>query len=270
MAFLVFFDTILVPLSVFISIGYHAFLLHNLRNKPFATTIGMNMLKRRSWLKDLNQGDDKKGMLAVQSLRNSLMSTILTATVTILITIAMGALANNAFKANHLLRILLLTTTNSDTSTILNTIFGSQSVRLVIIKYGGATILLLASFFCSSMAIGCLIDACFLINAIDGNYELLAMSPKQVQPFSLSCGYTQRIVERGFMLAIVGNRLLCVTFPLLLWMLGPVAVVVASLGLVFALYALDFITRPPNCPHSSSTTASDGPNASSTTSAAWI
>lgn len=267
---LVFLDTILVPLSLFISIGYHAFLLHNLRHKPFATTIGMNKLKRRSWLKELNQGDEKKGMLAVQSLRNSLMDTILIATVTILITLAMAALANNAFKANDLLRLLLLTTTNSNTSTILNTLFGSQSARLVIIKYGSATILLIASFFCSSMAIGCLIDANFLINAIDGNYELL------VKPFSLSCEYTQRILERGFMLAMVGNRLLCITFPLLLWMIGPVAVVVASLGLVFALYALDFITGRPNCPHSTSTTTStaasggDSSNYQSKANAAWI
>lgn len=50
-----FLDTILVPLSLFITIGYHVYLWHHLKYKPSHTTIGMNMLKRRSWLRELNQ-----------------------------------------------------------------------------------------------------------------------------------------------------------------------------------------------------------------------
>ncbi|PIN21370.1 hypothetical protein CDL12_05915 [Handroanthus impetiginosus] len=213
MGAIVYLDSILVPLSIFFTIGYHAYLWHNLRHKPFVTAIGINMLKRRAWLQELNQGDDKKGMLAVQSLRNTLMFTILTATITILITLSLAALTNNAFKANHIL-------TSSD-------LFGSQSGRIMVLKYGSASIFLVASFLCSSMAVAFLVDANFLINAIG--------------EFSPAGGYTEAVVERGFTLAVVGNRVLCIASPLLLWMFGPLPVAISSLGLVWGLYQLDFV-----------------------------
>jgi len=87
------------------------------------------------------------------------------------------------------------------------------------------------SFLFSSMAIGFLIDANFLMNAY-GEF--------------LSGGYTETILERGFTLALVGSRVLCVAVPLMLWMLGPVPVLVASLLLVFVLHELDFVCKFPH------------------------
>ncbi|XP_071738427.1 uncharacterized protein [Rutidosis leptorrhynchoides] len=72
-------DTILVPLSFFITFGYHAYLWYHFKIKPSATTIGIESIKRKHWLKDMRKGDDKQGTLAVQSLRNTLMSSILVA-----------------------------------------------------------------------------------------------------------------------------------------------------------------------------------------------
>ncbi|XP_059644349.1 uncharacterized protein LOC132286101 [Cornus florida] len=203
-------DTMLVPLSLFLTISYHAYLWHNLKNKPSITTIGMHTLRRRAWLQDLNQGDDKKGMLAVQSLRNTLMDTILTASIAIIIVISLAAITNNTYSASHLLS---------------SPIFGSQSGRIVVLKYGAASLFLLISFLCSSMALGCFIDANFLINAS--------------KEFS-SPGYTRTIVERGFMLSVVGNRMLCITVPLLLWMFGPIPMALSSGALIWGLYELDF------------------------------
>ncbi|CAK9144458.1 unnamed protein product [Ilex paraguariensis] len=205
-------DTILVPLSLFITIGYHAYLWHIFKNKPSLTSIGMDFLVRRAWLQELNQanpdGDEKKGMLAVQSLRNSLMATILTASITILITVSLAALTNNVYNGNHLFS---------------GTFFASHSSRITVLKYGCASLFLLASFLCSSVALGCLVDAIFLINALG--------------EFSLSPEYAQMIFERGFMLATVGSRVLCLTFPLLLWTLGPVPVAnkpsLTSIGMDF-------------------------------------
>ncbi|KAL8038929.1 hypothetical protein ABFX02_10G002900 [Erythranthe guttata] len=211
---IVYLDSVLVPLSLFFTIGYHAYLWHNLRHKPSVTSIGINMLKRRAWLRQLNQGDDKKGMLAVQSLRNTLMFTILTGTVTILVTISLAALTNNAFNANH-----ILTTTE---------LFGSQSGRIMVLKYGSASIFLVASFLCSSMAVGFLVDANFLINAIG--------------EFTPAAGYTEAVVERGFTMAVVGNRVLCVSFPMMMWIFGPLPVALSSLAMVWALYELDFVS----------------------------
>jgi hypothetical protein len=151
-------------------------------------------------------------MLAVQSLRNTLMATILTASIAILVNVALAALSNNAFTASHLLN---------------NPIFGLQSGGILALKFGSASLLLLLSFLCSSMSVGYLIDANFLINASGGE-------------FSSSPGHTHAMFERGFMLALIGNRVLCISFPLLLWMLGPVLVALSSVGLVWGLYELDF------------------------------
>jgi hypothetical protein len=139
------------------------------------------------------------------------MATILTASIAILVNVALAALSNNAYGAAHLLN---------------NPIFGSQSGRILALKFGSASLLLLLSFLCSSMSVGFLIDANFLINA-SGD-------------FSSSPGHTHAVFERGFTLALIGNRVLCITFPLLLWMLGPVLVALSSVGLVWALYELDF------------------------------
>ncbi|XP_052173484.1 uncharacterized protein LOC127788871 [Diospyros lotus] len=213
MGVILYLDTILVPLSLFLTIAYHAFLWHSFKNKPFQTTIGMNTMKRRVWLRELEQGDDKKGMLAVQSLRNTLMFTILTASLSIIMALSMAALANNAFNASSLFR---------------SGFFGSQSGRIMVLKYGSATLFLLISFLCSSMAVSSLVDANFLINAAGDD------------KFSQGHGHVQQVLERGFLLAVVGNRVLCVTFPLLLWLLGPVPVALASVALIWGLYELDF------------------------------
>lgn len=162
----------------------------------------------------LVQGDDKKGMLAVQSLRNTLMVTILTATISILVYLALAALINNAFNASDLFSAPF---------------FGSASSKIVALKYGSASLFLAGSFLCSSLAVGFLVDANYLINA---------SSPSCSGPDSLA------VFERGFVLALFGNRLLCLTFPTLMWMLGPVPVALSSGALVWVFYELDFTRRP--------------------------
>ncbi|XP_030519381.2 uncharacterized protein LOC115732834 [Rhodamnia argentea] len=211
-------DTVLVPLSLFLTVGYHAYLWHSIKRKPSVTTIGHDVQKRKAWFLALKEGDEKAGMLAVQSTRNTLMVTILTASIAILINLALAALTNNAYDAAHLFG---------------STLFGSKSPKIFALKYGSACFFSSFSFLCSSMAVGYLIDANFLINATPGD-GTFSSSP-----------YTQVVFERGFLLALFGNRLLCMTFPLLMWMFGPVPVALSSGALVWGLYELDFARRSP-------------------------
>ncbi|XVF37398.1 hypothetical protein REPUB_Repub20aG0004400 [Reevesia pubescens] len=215
MGFILFLDTVLIPFSLFLTLGYHAYLWQSIKQKPSTTKIGIDKLRRKSWFLDIKQGDDKKGMLAVQSLRNTLVATIFTASIAILVNLSLAALTNNAYNASHLF--------NSE-------ILGSQSGKIYSLKYGSASVFVLVSFLCSSMALGFLIDANFLINACGGPDH----------DFSSDPGYTQTIFERGFGLALIGNRLLCITFPMLLWMFGPLPVALSSAALVWGLYELDF------------------------------
>ena len=150
-------------------------------------------------------------MLAIQSLRNAQMVTISTASIAILVNIALAALTNNAYKATHLLH---------------GTFSGSQSGGIYALKFGSASVFLLTSFLCSSMGLGFLVDANFLLNIADCENT----SPE----------YTQKVSEQGFMLAHIGNRILFISFPLLTWLFGPVPVALSSLALIWGFYQLDF------------------------------
>ena len=162
-------------------------------------------------------------MLAVQSLRNTLMGTILTASISILVVLALAMLINNAYNAAHLFE---------------NPLFGSQSIKIFALKYGSVALFLSLSFLFGSMAIAFLIDANFLINA---NYSVeFSSSLSSSSSSSSSSEQMLSIYEKGFVLALVSNRMLCISFPLLLWMLGPVPVWLTSLALVWGLFQLDF------------------------------
>ncbi|KAK9067772.1 hypothetical protein SSX86_011883 [Deinandra increscens subsp. villosa] len=221
-------DTILVPFSFFITFGYHAYLWYQFKTKPSSTTIGIESIKRKHWLKDMKQGDDSKGTLAVQSLRNTLMSSILVAMVTSIITVALAALINNTYSAKDLLS---------------NSFFGLHTTKILFLKYGSTFLFLLTSFMCSSMAIATLIDANYLIYALGAQPETEETSSPSPSASS-SRKYTRDILERGFILAVFGNRMLCITFPLLFWLFSPVVFVIASVALVWGLYMLDFVTIP--------------------------
>lgn len=143
--------------------------------------------------------------------------------------VALAALSNNSYNANNLF------SRPTGNGTIL---WGLHSREIIVVKYGTAAILLLFSFICSSTALSNLIDANLLINCtldIDEE-ELLRLCYGSCSIKS----YTTTMLERGFVMAVAGSRLLCIAFPLMLWMLSPVLVLLSSIVLVWGLHALDF------------------------------
>jgi hypothetical protein len=53
--------------------------------------------------------------------------------------------------------------------------------------------------------------------------------------------YVSELLEKGFVLNTVGNRLFYSAMPLLLWIFGPVLVFLCSVTMVPVLYNLDFV-----------------------------
>ena len=90
-----------------------------------------------------------------------------------------------------------------------------------------AVLWVLDSFFFRIMGLGFLVDSNFLINIAFDEY-------------SPSPTHSQIVFKRGFLLAFIGTRVLSITFPLLLWLLGPVVIGLSSIALVWGLYELDF------------------------------
>lgn len=155
-------------------------------------------------------------MLGVQSLRNSLMVAILSATVAIILSTSLAALCNNALKAAALMRRARA--------------FGAQSETLLVHKYAAAALMLMLSFLCSSAAAGCMIEGGFQVNVSGVAFN----------------EHARLTLERALLLAAVGNRVLLVSAPMLTWLLGPVALLISSAALVLMLYQIDFpVVVPP-------------------------
>ncbi|KAK9154974.1 hypothetical protein Sjap_002454 [Stephania japonica] len=118
---------------------------YNYRNKPHLTTIGLSAV-RRAWPSSIIE-DESKSMLVAQSLRNTIMGSILPAVVAITLISSLAAFTNNSYNARNVLN---------------SPIFGSQAIGLRDLKYSAATVSLIASFLFSSIAVGCFVEAQFL------------------------------------------------------------------------------------------------------------
>ncbi|KAJ3688357.1 hypothetical protein LUZ61_017521 [Rhynchospora tenuis] len=198
-------DLILVPSTVCLTAWYHVYRWKHLKKGCIPRTTG----RKEAWIQSIFKENKKKDMLGVQSLRNSLMSSILSATVSILLNTALAALTNNAYRSNFLSK---------------HRIFGSQGDKIILVKFAVASFLLLTSFFFNTIAIGSIIEANFLINVSGETFNCAA----------------KRLLKRGWFLASVGNRVLFSTGPFLVWLFGPVPLILSSAMLIGFFYSVDF------------------------------
>lgn len=155
------------------------------------------------------QDNEKRGILTVQSLRNSMMTVVIISFLAVILYSSLAAQTNNVYEARGLVHHSTIT---------------SSTESIQILKYATASLFLLLSFLCSSMAIASLIEASFLIYVTE---DLLPH-------------HAHHLLERAFTLATAGERVLYITVPLMLWMFGPVAMALSSLAMVWVLYQLDF------------------------------
>nr|GMD21771.1 uncharacterized protein LOC109172054 [Ipomoea batatas] len=90
-------DVILVPIGCLICIGYHVWLWHKVRTQPLTTTIGTNAAGRRLWVSAIMKDNEKKNILAVQTLRNTIMGSTLMATTSILLSSGLAAVISSTY-----------------------------------------------------------------------------------------------------------------------------------------------------------------------------
>ncbi|QCE16130.1 uncharacterized protein LOC114164228 [Vigna unguiculata] len=207
-------DVILVPLGFLMSIGYHFWLWHTVRTHPHTTIIGINASGRRNWVATIMKDNDKKNILAVQSLRNTIMGATLMATTSILLCSGLAAIISSSYSVKKPLE---------------DTVYGGHGEFMVSLKYVTLLSIFLFSFFCHSLSIRFINQVNILINTPQDPMSLV--SPE----------YVNQILEKGFLLNTVGNRLFYAALPLLLWIFGPVLVFLCSLAMVPVLYNLDFV-----------------------------
>ena len=81
----------LVGISWFTVVAYHLHLVYKVRHKPLTTVVGITKHVRGKWVK--NVMDERRDILAVQTLRNQMMAATFLASTAILISLGLLGVA---------------------------------------------------------------------------------------------------------------------------------------------------------------------------------
>ncbi|KAH7528705.1 hypothetical protein FEM48_Zijuj05G0100400 [Ziziphus jujuba var. spinosa] len=157
----------------------------------------------------------KNGVLSVQTIRNNIMASTL--------------LATTAITLSSLIGVFVSSTGNSG-NTASQLIYGNKSPTLSSIKYFSILLCFLVAFLCNVQSIRYYAHVSFLatIPTWQGKGE--------------SIEYVARNLNRGSLFWSFGLRAFYLSFPLFLWIFGPIPMFVCSIIMSFILYFLDTTT----------------------------
>lgn len=156
----------------------------------------------------------KNGVLAVQTLRNSIMASTLLASTAITLSSIIGALVSSASGgSSKSLRSFVYGETGNITSTL---------------KYLCLLLCFLFAFVCHVQSIRYASHVSFLVSIPVGD-NAPGLTPEYVNQF----------IYRSQNFFSLGLRGYYFSFPLLLWIFGPIPMFVCSVVMIFLLYSLD-------------------------------
>lgn len=189
--------------------SYQFWLRRRVRADPSRSVHSLNRLARAAWVEAM-MADPGKGVLAVQTLRNSVMaSTLMASTSVLLIVGTLGATADPAR-------------------------FSALWAHATLVKLLSILVALFASFFFFAMAVRSFNHVGYMIS-IPSERSRPEFSPPQVTAHLDRAGFYHFLGLRTFLFCI----------PLVFWLFGPHFMVAASIALIFALYRLDRAPPPP-------------------------
>lgn len=111
-----------------------------------------------------------------------------------------------------------------------NPILGGGNQNIVTFKYLSLIFCFFFSFLCYMQSVRYINHVNFLVNIPFGDAATAA---------NISPDYVAKVLAKGCNFFTVGTRGFYVAFPLLLWLFGPVPVVICAIVLVPVLYYLD-------------------------------
>jgi uncharacterized membrane protein len=206
-------DLVALLCSVLIIGGYYLFLTRMVRRNPTYTIHGVNEIARTLWVEQvmLTAGDN---VMAVQTLRNFIMSSIFMATTASMLIIGTMTLSGQADNIAHTWHLL------SHSS--------NYAAQIWIVKVLFLLANFIFAFFAFAMSIRLSNHVLFMVNVKENavNHNL---APAAV---------ARRLCRAGDLFAI-GMRAFFFAIPLVFWLFGPVFLFAASVVLVFTLFHLD-------------------------------
>ena len=208
-------DAAAFALSALLVAAYYVALLARTRRDPTSSIHGVNEVARGQWVKHV-MANPSKDVMAVQTLRNFIMGASLMATTAaflILGTLSLTGQAESIGRSWHV-----------------SNLYGSSSPELWILKVLCLLAVFIVAFFAFAMAIRLANHVVFMVN-VPGPSSHPALSPDGVADRLNSAGRNFATGMRAFFFAV----------PLVFWLFGPLFLVVATAGLVFALHRIDRI-----------------------------
>jgi uncharacterized membrane protein len=199
--------------SIALVAAYYLWLLRKVRRNPTYTVHGVNELARTAWVANVMR-NPARDVMAVQTLRNFVMGASLmasTATLLIIGTLTLSGQAENISRSWHVLNL-----------------GGTHAAELWIFKVLCLLAVFIVAFFAFAMAVRLANHVVFMINLPDADAHH-TLSPQAVA----------RRLNRAGNLFAVGMRAFFFAVPLVFWLFGPQFLLLATLGLVYALRQLD-------------------------------
>ena len=203
--------------SVALIIGYHVFLTLRLRSDPLYTIQAATAAARTAWVESImhNAGRD---ILAVQTLRNSIMAATFLASTSVLLIIGTLTLTGEADRMR-------------ETWHVFNTAGATQAqawltkVLILLVSY-------VMAFFSFAMTIRLLHLTGYMINV-----------PARADAGSAAHLLVAKYLNRAGAFYAFGTRMFFVSVPLVFWLFGPQFMIAATFVLVPTMYFLDRAPR---------------------------
>jgi uncharacterized membrane protein len=192
-------------------LAYHGYLVVKVRTDPLQTSIGMANCLRGEWVKSVME--EKRDILAVQTLRNWVMAASFLASTAILLAIGILSVA---FKSERL----------SALTQAVNLV-GSQNETLWFVKLLLLTVDFFFAFFNFSLAIRHYNHVGYMIN-VPHERDTLATPD-----------YIAQVLHHGTIHYTIGMRGYYLAIPLALWLFGPTWFLIGTLILVIVLFKPD-------------------------------
>ncbi|CAK9263008.1 unnamed protein product, partial [Sphagnum jensenii] len=208
-------DAILIPLFLAIQLSYHAILFHRVRHTPLRTVIGFNHIARRLWVYSMMKDNEKKNLLAVQSLRNTMMGSTLMASTAILMSSTTGVFMTSTY-FNSMSKPML----------------GGANDTLTSVKYMTLLFCFLFAFLCFMQSVRYLNHVNFLINQRPELQNTMHL---------ITYDYVADVLTAACNFYTCGTRGFYFAFPLMLWLFGPVPALICCAALVPIMHFLDTV-----------------------------
>ena len=206
-------DLAAVACSVGLVAAYYWFLWSRVRKNPTYTIHGVNEIARTVWAENVMRNPGKD-IMAVQTLRNFVMAASLmasTSTFLMVGTLTLSGQAETISRNWHVLNVV-----------------GSHAAELWIVKVMCLLVDFIVAFFAFAMAMRLINHVVFMLNI-----------PEREGHHVLAPANVARRLNRAGNLFAIGMRAFYFAVPLVFWLFGPAFLVMATVGLVIALYFLD-------------------------------